>query len=141
LATRSATAEGATGRPSVLSPGADLALFVLLLALALVASPWLRVYHRITVVRAELVEIDREGRRRVLETPPALDLAAARYRPADDLPRRAEAAFRRWVVEPGPAAWIRDGARFEWRIAYAGNSRTLDRRLVLVAPEAADRAR
>ena len=137
----SATAVEAS-RYSLGSRRADLLAAGVLALLVLAGSPFVGVYHRLTVLDVSLVSIGPDGRRTALSVPPSLGH------------RRAYP----WAVQRGPAAAVRalearidrlmradpamatapTGTRFEWTIRYSENSARLDRTAVYLSSVPAD---
>jgi hypothetical protein len=123
----------------------DLLAAVVATLLVLAGSPFLRVYHRITLVDVSVVRIEPDGRRIPMPTPSSLWNRGARSLVAQ---RSVRAAVRaadlriQQVMRSDPAiAAAPPGTRFEWVIRYSENSARLDRSAVHVYPAPADAPR
>jgi len=114
----------------------DLLAVALWTLLVLAGSPFLRAYHRVTVMDLSVVRIEPAGQRTPMATPPALWNRAARGGAARKTPAAAvqalEQQIRQLMRSDLAIASAPPGTRFEWTIRYSENSVRLDRSAVYV---------
>jgi hypothetical protein len=108
----------------------DLFALVALVLIVLAGSPWLAVYHHVTLLDVSVVRIEPDGRRTAIPTPPLWRPPARRWA----VPRGSLAAIRALegrihrVMRADPAiATAPPGTRFEWTVRYSENGTRLDR--------------
>jgi hypothetical protein len=136
---------GASRHSSLGSRRRDLLAAAVLALLVLAGSPFLRVYHRITVMDVSVVRIEPDGRRIPIPTPsslwnPGVRVLAAQRSPGAAV-RAADLRIRQ-VMRSDPAiAAAPPGTRFEWLIRYSENSAGLDRSALYVYPAPAEAPR
>lgn len=124
----------------------DLLAVGVLALLVLVGSPFVSVYHRVTLLDLSVVRIEPDGRRTVMSIPPSLwHRRPARpwavQREPTAAVRALEARIRRLTRADPAMATAPPGTRFEWTIRYSENSTRLDRTAVCVSSVLADGAR
>jgi hypothetical protein len=120
----------------------DLLAVVLLTLLVLAGSPFLRVYHRVTLIDLSVVRIEPDGRRTALPTPPSLRRGPGRpwaeQRGTAAAIGALEARIQRLMRADPAIATAPPGTRFEWTIRYSKNSTRLDRTAVYLYSVPAD---
>ena len=132
-------------RYSLGSRRADLLAAGVLALLVLAGSPFVCVYHRVTLMDVSVVRIEPGGRRTAVSTPSRLGHRragpwAVPRGPAAAL-RALEARIHRLMRAEPAMATAPAGTRFEWTIRYSGNSTRLDRTAVYLSSVPADGAR
>ncbi len=124
---------------------ADLLATGVLALLVLAGSPFVCVYHRITLLDVSVVSIAPDGRRTAMPVPPSLGHRRARPWAVQQGPaaavRALEARIRRLTRAEPAMATAPPGTRFEWTIRYSENSTRLDRTAVYLSSLPADGAR
>jgi hypothetical protein len=112
----------------------DLLALGVLALLVLAGSPFVCVYHRVTLMELSIVRIEPDGRRTPMPTPPSLSRRPARpwavQRGPASAVRGLEARVRRLMRAEPAFATAPPGTRFEWTIRYSENSARLDRSAV-----------
>ena len=125
---------GESGRYCLGSRRRDLLAAVLSALVVLAGSPFLRVYHRITVMDLTVVRIETDGRRTPVPTPSSIWNAVARLKASRRTPgatlRTLERGIQQVMQDDPAIASAPAGTRFEWIVRYSENNVRLDRVVV-----------